>query len=237
MLLPANATPVVLIFDLDETLFYTSFEGRRNPLSESAIKALSSSEVGQAHEFKLHRSFSANVKAIARQEIKKIFDLAYEIIKKYGQHAPIAIKVMTAAQYEEQNIKLLFDRFYGDADQRFSTNQFPIEYYNAENLDSQLPVIPHHLARAGVIDPCKAFLIQELFPAWQKAMPGLKMKNVFLIDNADFNTLAVEQLGFSVIHYPTTPSSRPVGESYSQASASILKRLRALVTSSSKEAS
>lgn len=210
----------VLIFDLDETIFQTLLsQNARSHLSRSAENSLSNSTDGTCEGVQITENEQAyKIQAIARKEMKEIFDKIYQVIidsKNHQMSSPIAVKIITAGLYEEEIVKKIFDQFFSEGDNRFSTNEFPVEYFRRNK----------YLANLN-----KAQVILNNFDKWEKSMPTkLNKDRVILIDNAEFNTIAVEEAGFSVLHYPTTIYERPPGTKYSEESPKIFKKLHSII--------
>jgi hypothetical protein len=222
-----SVNPLILIFDLDETLFHVQekqYQKARNPLSESATNILSKSTEGIKTKFPLVGQFpnvsrADKITAIAREKMKGIFQKIHDtnrLAESKGLIAPIIVKIMTTASYDEKYVKRLLDEFYFENDNPIRTGAFRIEYFNKDSLEGKVEVPSDKPTKTGTMDPRKARLIDKKFEEWAKYLPGLTKDNVVLIDNADVNIVAVESLGFKAIHYPTTPLDRLDTKSYTK---------------------
>lgn len=248
--------PKIIIFDLDETLFKATWE-QYPPynLSQSGEVSLSRSTKGIANKRDEIQSIS-KVTAIERERMKKIFDDVYEISQQaeaQGKESPIAIKVMTAGVYKEEYIKEIFDQFYGEDDNRFTNNSFPIEYFNKHNFDQQVfddfrrfkrsgdrtsnnPLYNQFMSTTGkMMDPCKAKLIESNFEKWSKEMPNLEKSDIVLVDNAMYNVYGVENAGYKFLHYPTTEHEREEGQSFTREKEVAFEELHSMVESAKQE--
>lgn len=254
--------PKVIIFDLDETLFFAKF--KKNPgdiLSKSAEMSLSSSSEGigaikDVEDSKKTIHASIEVTAIERQRMKQFFAEVYEVIKmarEKDQPVPIAIKIMTSGLYEERHVRDLFNQFYALEDGPvFFTEKFPIEHFNRKKYDEKLQIEfnefyksrtlrhePHNnpllqkyaTANSAFSDPRKAMLISLNEKKWLEQMPGLELKDIVLFDNANYNIFAVQDKGYSFIHYPTTPQERHESQRFSDQKDQAFAQLSDLVQS------
>ncbi len=237
-----SVTPIILIFDLDETLFQVQEKQHikaRNPLSESATNILSKSAEGIKTKFPLQGQFpnvarADIITAIAREKMKGIFKKIHETnlgAESKGLSAPIMVKVMTTARYDEKYVKRLLDEFYFENNNPIRTGAFRIEYFNKNNLVDPIEIEApaDKPTKKGTMDPRKALLIDKKFEEWVKHLPSLTKDNVVLIDNADVNIVAVESLGFKAIHYPTTPLDRLDTKSYTKDAPKAFEELHALI--------
>ena len=159
---------LILVWDLDETLIATTVnqQSQRKHLSISSDAVLSRSDDGIAIEPVMAESIEDGkteqitvdeVVAYARHDIKKILDDIYHLKQKAEQHglpSPVEVKVITNASYSEKPIKELFNQFYGDhkQDTKFTNGDFPIEYYNVENLNQIRDSLPKKQWRYETID-------------------------------------------------------------------------------------
>ena len=230
-------TPLVLIFDLDETMFSTKlWDEPTRSLSESAENILSKSSDGQVlnpvmmsneeQEFRVER-----VTALNRRIMKLIFEKIHQVIEKAKQQnieSPIAVKIITAATYHEPHIKKLFDAFYAENRALFTKEEIPIEYFNVFDFDDLGP-IDSKQTKSEKIDPRKADLIFKKFKEWKEQMPGLTRDRVILIDNADYNIEAVKGLGFEALHYATTPEDRLDDKKFRKMGTQVITKLSTLI--------
>jgi FMN phosphatase YigB (HAD superfamily) len=229
--------PTILIFDLDGTthdIFETDAEERsskRATLSESAEdetaelndeKGISVWFVGNGKEGKV----THKMQAICREKFKEILDRAYALQWQYGAKSPLAIKIITRGDYEEHEILNCWDRFYADDDQRFSRKNFPIEFFNRLNFKKNGKPIPLDAADSEFI---KGELMDEMYPIWEKQMPGLTKEKVFLVDDSLENEESAKKHGFSVIKFPTTIYSRKPGDTFTEFGPKAFKDLHHII--------
>ncbi len=233
-----TGSPVVFVFDLDETLFSIELEkgDREGKLSQSTKNQLSKSNRGVMKEPPLvltpegEELKADSLIAISRETIKKIFNEINDTVQKarsLEKKPPIAIKIITTATYDEKYVKRVLDHLYFNDEKILEDNKLPIEYYNKNNLTrgSEITNPEGVLTNEGTIDTRKVILMEEKFPQWQKDMPGLEKKRVVLVDNADYNTEAVKYHGFSALHYATTPQDRLRNISYTQTGPETVKQI------------
>lgn len=238
--------PLILVFDLDETLFLTKTsedDDAKSRLSSSSKRCVSTGNKGQIYDplllskiegHDIYEYHAAKVSAINRKKIKKIFKEISKIMWESNRRdikCPIAVKVITSGTYEVNSIKSMFDYFYGRGKNTFSNGNLPIEYFNRDDLDNSLKK-KHDTTKttkSGLIDPKKADLMNRHYPVWKNAMPGLRKKRVILIDNLDQNTQAALQYGFGALHYPTTPDDRNDALKFSIQGPHVLDELSNLV--------
>ncbi len=221
--------PLILIFDLDETLFFVQEKQNpqgRSPLSKSTENILSKSDEGIKTKFTLQGQLpnvakADKITAIAREKMKAIFQKIHSInmaALSKELSCPIFVKIMTTASYDEKHIKRLLDEFYFEKDNPIRTGAFRIEYFNKHHLatkaETEAPV--DRPTKKGTMDSRKATLIEKKFEEWGSYIPNLRREDVILIDNADVNIVAVEALGFKAIHYPTTTEERLDTVSYTE---------------------
>ncbi len=234
----SSLNPLILIFDLDETLFQVQenqHQKARNPLSKSSSNLLSKSADGIKTKFPLKGQLpnvakADKITAIARDKMKEIFQKIHETnmaAEKKGLTQPIIVKIITTATYDEKHVKRLLDEFYFENDNPIRTGAFRIEYFNKENLENaqELAAPTDTPTKKGTMDPKKALLINKKFEDWARTHPNLTKDNVVLIDNADINTVPVESYGFKAIHYPTTPADRLDTKSYTEDAPKAFKEL------------
>src|SRR5687768_15239321 len=128
-------TPLVLIFDLDETMFLAKlWDKPTRSLSESAENILSKSTDGQIENpimmSNQEEEFRAEkVTALNRRVMKLIFEKIYQVMEKAKEQniqSPIAVKIITAATYHEPYVKQLFDAFYAENRQLFTREEIPM---------------------------------------------------------------------------------------------------------------
>lgn len=234
----SSVNPLVLIFDLDDTIFSTQLEKHTpSPLSKSARNSLSKSDKGQVDNPVLaevnkdgttKEVHAHKLTAINREEMSKIFIKIYEVMeasKGKKIKCPIAVKIMTSATYGEKYVKKIFDRFFGEGTDRFTNGDFPIQYFNYEDLNIDTKNYP--LAE----DARKVALMDKMFKSWQKALKGLKPERVILIDNGNYNIKAIETYAaYTAIHYPTTPKDRSRKQKFSKEGPRALSELMGYIS-------
>lgn len=218
--------PLVLIFDLDETThtIYKTTSINLYPIYVSPDLSLSAKNLLCCEPNRKYKWFSNfdpdkghentyTLQPIAPDEFKKIFNKIYSIRKKYKDQCPVAVKIMTRGNYEENEIKQAWDKFYGDKKKKFTNNLLPVEFFNRSCFKKNGKPIP---TDAEAKEFRKEELIDECFPRWQEELPGLEKRRVYLIDDDYDTTEKVKQLGFSAIHFPTITSTRPVGTTFTK---------------------
>ena len=218
---PSNElTPTVIVCDLDEFLFVHRISEKQkelNPpthtLSESATIKLGSDQDSFFYYAKSKEKRYC-VQALARPEFKAIFKRLYEIRKEYGKKNPIELAILTAANYEESMVKKAMDQFYANGKPRFSSNEFPIKFYNFNDLLGGRKYV-----RGKTILNKGEFMGRTIFPQlWvemaARHLPELKKKNVWLFDNEKYNCddaknyFSDPEDCFSVYHFPSTLLNR-----------------------------
>lgn len=226
----ASLIPTVLIFDLDETT-HTNYKTEAintvpeyyHSLSKSAENLLCKRTNGKSrwYQFEVPQlnhyldpiQKTITMHAIARDEFKKIFNKIYALRQSYGDQSPIAVKIITRGEYYEPEVKKAWDRFYAIKDKRFTNNLLPVEFFNRSHFTKDgLPLSKD--TEDGEFK--KEGLITELFPRWQQEMPGLEKSRVCMIDNDYEITEKVKEAGFSAIHFPTLPVTRPDGVTFTK---------------------
>lgn len=223
--------PLVLIFDLDETLFQAKNNGKKRTLSQSAELALSHSQDGNLSNIPISESRSFSCKAIERKKIKSVLDRVYKLMLESKRLPfPIVIKIITSGNYPEHIIKQIMDKFYSNGDDRFSKNNFPIEYFSCKDLEKIDLFTATIDNETYLVDPRKGLLMEKNFVKWQSELPGLKKYNVYLIDNSIHNVLGVLIEEFGALHYPTTVRERLEGQKFSEESKLVFEILDKLIT-------
>lgn len=221
--------PKMFIFDLDDTLL-RFYGGQRSTLSRSADNVVCRDVEG--YTTYTSKGVMHDVRAIAREKIKAVFDKAYTIMHTAGRlyHPPIiAIKIISSALYPQSKVITILDEFYSPNASRFFMGHYPIEYFNRNSYEKESDWVSDERTCSKKVDRSKVNLIWRHFPRWQEELPGLIHKNVYLIDNADFNILPVQDAGFSALHYPTTIEERDHTVSYAEASEKIFSQLNAIL--------
>lgn len=220
--------PSIVVFDLDHNLFLVeAFSKEMEATNSKNYKTDERKKLSQSAEFSLSKSsdgifkdpfpelvgededdFEARVVAIAREDIKDFLDKAYDILqraKKENLNPPIAIKIITSSDYDEEKVKAWFDQFYSAKDQRFSKEKFPMEYFNRYHLDIlELSLPPSELRSQSLFrtffkkqlesesklqenfqytdigsDPRKAALIENNFPFWSNEVWNKEVENAW----------------------------------------------------------
>lgn len=229
--------PLKLILDLDEMLISVKLKKHTDSLSKLSTSAQSALSPSDSSNVENHDK-GYKITAINRQRWMPIFDKIYSIkqhCKKYDIKCPIDVCIMTAATYQEKDIKEVFNKFYGDGTKRFTNGDFPIDYYNRLNLPNYgKDVYKMHEdveTNGHQLDPRKAYLMEELYHTkWVKEMPDLVKKRIYLVDNADCNAEAAKIYGFNKIHYATTPTERITAKNFTKEGPRALEKLMRLVT-------
>jgi len=219
--------PKVLVFDLNETLF----EAKMAPGAESELSAsvsVSNSAAGVIEQPKINGDIRAHkVSAIARPEMKALFERihrVHQVASAGGYPSPIAVKLIAAGEYDEKSVKELLGKLYGP---HFS--ELPVQLLNISDRDTDHP-------SNTIYDERKAALMEKNFETWKKAMPaGLQRSDVFLIDNGDYNIRGAKKMGFSYLHYPTTPGYRDSTQTFSNSKQLIFSSLNHMVDGATQE--
>lgn len=236
--------PTVLIFDLDETT-HTCY--KTNPintapeyhhsLSASAENLLCKRTNGKCKWYQ-YRDRQTGIRitytmhAIARDEFKKIFNKIYAIKQAYGDQTPIAVKIITRGEYHEHEVKKAWDRFYAIQDKRFTNNLLPVQFFGRSHFTKNgVPLSKD----ADSSEFKKEELIAEHFPEWQEKMPGLEKSRVCMIDNDYETTIKVKEAGFSAIHFPTLPMTRPDGDTFTKEGKEAFDAIHELIDTAAPE--
>lgn len=233
-----NNNPVVLIFDLDETLFNANlmmngkYKGYGSLSDSCEIFTSKANSVGTT-KVKLCGPLDPDtdeVKAIARKRMKRIFkdivNVQKQAVEKKAQ-MPIHIKIMTAGTYDANAIYDVLNRFYFSGN-KIIGEQVKAEFFNKSNLD--LTLLQKN-KNGKLYDFRKAKLIDKNFEDWSKVIPGLLKENVILIDNAIQNINGVNEYGYTGYHYPTTSKNneRNLDDSYTEGAEIVFKNLETII--------
>lgn len=217
MTISCTFKPLILIFDLDETLYCIHekhYKDQADILSEGAKKTLSRKpSKGYIKNPELCEGVTIKkLKAIDRKSFAEIFNKIKTVInhyKKLESHPAIVVKILTKGSYDLKGVKNIFNKLYANNEEDLFSdlsveylNRFDLQKINMNKPDLLMITDKTH---SGYICMEKANLIKTMFEEnWKYDCPTLKPARVYLIDNEDGNTVGVKSLGFNALHWPTT---------------------------------
>lgn len=234
---PTHPTRVMLILDVDHTLFEVTFPETERLLSRSAEACLFPEMMRNVCVVNdcVFGIDHANVRALCREEWNAVFMEVNALNQEYRELCPedkellVGVKLMTYALYTHNEFRNnLFAKVFGE---EMTAALFPGNFFSHYFNDQR---------RHFEVVENKAQLLNKLFvgrevlkyetmkiefcPGWA-AIPGMARENIWLIDNESRNCDEMGDHQFGSIFFPSTPHSRPSLSSFEAEKKAVFQKI------------